>query len=151
RRQVDVAVVDRQLAVGGVTLDQAAETVVSSKVGRVRVVATCQDLAGACTRDAVRNLDLIVIDGESQVAPAFRQTRLQYQADRHVLRRFRREASISAASGDDFDAGGRLPVGRQAFTRAVGDAVRVDVRRAVVVAAVERVGLVAGGGANELL
>src|SRR5690606_1144874 len=62
-----------------------------------------------------------------------------------------RQAGLGAAGGDDFNAGGRLPVGRQAFTRAVGDAVRVDVRRAVVVAAVERARLIAGRGADELL
>src|SRR5690606_28961222 len=99
-------------AVGGITLDQTAEAVVRGEIAGVRVVAAGQDLAGARPRDAVLHLDLIVVDGESQIAPTFWQARLQDHADRHVLRGFRREASFSAASGDDFDAGGRLPVGR---------------------------------------
>src|SRR5690606_3129401 len=111
RRQVDVAVVDRQLAVGGVTLDQTAETVVRGEIAGVRVVAAGQDLAGTRPRDAVLHLDLIVVDGESQIAPTFRQARLQDHADRHVGRGLGRQAGVGAAGGDDFNAGGRLPVG----------------------------------------
>src|SRR5690606_13702843 len=125
-RQVDVVVLDGQGALS-ITRNQAAEADVVLEVFRVRVIAAGQDVACTGARHAVFNFDFVVIDGERQVAPALRQARLQNQADREVGRGFSGQARFCAPSRDDGDAAGLLPIRRQTFGGAVGDAVRVDV------------------------